>query len=524
MKKIIIGSILLLATSSCTLPFGGNKTDETFLGLYKSHVQSSVDSYKEIGTLLGINRHETIDGAIHTAVSVPGILSGALSSDYIWRIDGRNSESFLRHIQVLFTSLVSSGTLSVDEIGLVWYGAESFISYKNINDNGLIPAPIKAIIQKYENTWLDMTEKSVTDMSSEELIGYNIGKNLMTKSLVDIEKYATEYPIWKDIADLGMSGSLHMWRVELDRAHILSLAKTLSEDLTGTGMTDEYAKTLKTKLEGLSFSGKLGFDPKNPKISLLDGTLTASGVLIAEITISKNDIAVSIHIGNSIKKTSIAINYGKKDTKYLIEGSFRQDDIEMGKITGYIEQANGIFHELFLEVSAQGMTVSLKHTVDGGAFTGKLSAVVGTMEWSGVIAWDRLTGLKINGTAPFGSLSVDLVGSGSDTMIRGPVLIKAGPETLVSANVALEVAKEKIAMILDVISEQFPIHFDIAITGKSTPSSTRVSKPPNTKSFQLLIKEIEALNPVEPTPLNSGEILEINPNTFPYTEPSTLNQ
>jgi hypothetical protein len=86
---------------------------------------------------------------------------------------------------------------------------------------------------------------------------------------------------------------------------------------------------------------------------------------------------------------------------------------------------NGKFHELAIEASAQGMTVSLKHTLDGDTFTGKLSAVVGTIEWSGMIISEKLTGLKINATAPFGSFSADLLATGSDTMMKGPVIVKS---------------------------------------------------------------------------------------------------
>ena len=111
----------------------------------------------------------------------------------------------------------------------------------------------------------------------------------------------------------------------------------------------------------------------------------------------------------------------------------------MGKISGYIEKKDGKFRELSLEASAQGMTVTLKHTMDGDKFSGKLSAVVGTLEWSGIIANEKLMGFKMNGTAPFGSLTVDLTNNGSDTMVRGPILVKSGEETLFSANLALEV-------------------------------------------------------------------------------------
>jgi hypothetical protein len=54
----------------------------------------------------------------------------------------------------------------------------------------------------------------------------------------------------------------------------------------------------------------------------------------------------------------------------------------MGKILGYVENKDGKFKELSVEASAQGMTASLKHSMDGDKFSGKISAVVGTIEWS----------------------------------------------------------------------------------------------------------------------------------------------
>ena len=97
-------------------------------------------------------------------------------------------------------------------------------------------------------------EKTQSGMTNEELMGYNIGTNIFKKSLADIEKYITDYPIWKDTADLGISGSLHFWSVDLDRNNIVALAKKLSLDLAGTGMTDEYVKALEKNLASVSFS------------------------------------------------------------------------------------------------------------------------------------------------------------------------------------------------------------------------------------------------------------------------------
>lgn len=167
----------------------------------------------------------------------------------------------------------------------------------------------------------------------------------------------------------------------------------------------------------------------------------------------------------------------------------------MGKVTGYIDQVGGKFHELSLEGSAQGITVSLRHTVDGDHFTGKLSAVIGTIEWSGTTGDDRLMSLKINGTSPVGTLYADLTSSGK--MVAGPVVVKSGEETLMDATLALAIAKERLAIILDVLSESMPAHLDLDISAKSTPSSKTLTSPISNKTLQDLMSEIDALSPAQ---------------------------
>ena len=452
-------------------------------------------------------------------MSVPGILSGSLVSDYVGLLDGRNSESFFRNIRILFTSLVSSGSISADEVGIVSHGADSYLSYKNLVDTGMMADDIKKVLKKYENTWLSLTEQANIGMTPEELIGYNMGRNILTKSLTDIEQYATDYPVFRDTADLGMSGSLHYWSVELDRTQILALSKQLTMDLAGTGMTDTDSAELSKSLEAVSFAGKIGFDPADPRIAVLDGALSVSGALIAELMMSRGADGGQIRISNSREQLSMELNYGKKDNRYTFDIVAQQTGTEMGKFTGYIDSTGGKFRELSLEGSAQGITVSLRHTVDGDQFTGKLSAVIGTIEWSGTTGGDQLKSLKINGMAPFGSLTADLT-EGTGGMIRGPLVVKSGEETLIDASLALAMAKERFAIILDVLSEELPAHFDLDIRAKSTPSNQSVVAPQSTQSFSSLTQEIEALTPSEST------FTESNPDdtSAPGTDIPTITQ
>jgi hypothetical protein len=97
--------ILLVALSACTIP--GLK-DESFLSLYKVNIEANISQIEEFSELIGINRHETIEGVVSSAVNIPGIFSGGLNTNYNTLIDGRNSESFFKNLDLKFTSLLSS--------------------------------------------------------------------------------------------------------------------------------------------------------------------------------------------------------------------------------------------------------------------------------------------------------------------------------------------------------------------------------------------------------------------------------
>lgn len=91
-------------------------------------------------------------------------------------------------------------------------------------------------------------------------------------------------------------------------------------------------------------------------------------------------------------------------------------------------------------------------------------------------------------------------------MIRGPITVKNGESVLASVNVGLEIAREKFALIVDLISEEMPAHFDLSITAKTTPSTKEVVLPTSTKSFQDMITEIDALT------------TEVMPSALDYVE------
>ncbi len=73
-----------------------------------------------------------------------------------------------------------------------------------------------------------------------------------------------------------------------------------------------------------------------------------------------------------------------------------QSGTEMGKLAGYIDMNGRKLRELSLDITAQGITATLKHTQkDDGAFDGRLLLPVGSLSWEGAIENKALTALKI---------------------------------------------------------------------------------------------------------------------------------
>ncbi len=128
----------------------------------------------------------------------------------------------------------------------------------------------------------------------------------------------------------------------------------------------------------------------------------------------------------------------------------------------------------------------------------------------------------MSGTSPVGSFNTELSSTGSD-MIMGPLVVKSGEETLVSANLGLEIAREKFAFLIDVLSADFPAHFDLTIGAKSEKSSKSVTIPTVTKSFQEFINEIEALTPAEPLMDESSSLESMDTTGAPESDMSTMD-
>jgi hypothetical protein len=112
------------------------------------------------------------------------------------------------------------------------------------------------------------------------------------------------------------------------------------------------------------------------------------------------------------------------------------------------------------------------------------------------------------------SLDMNLTSSGKLGMISGPLIVKSGDETLISADVTLKATKDQFMLSLDVASPEDPkirSRGMIDITAKRESGSEKISAPDTTKNFQEFADALSALSPKE----TFDEVIPRNMDTIP---------
>lgn len=234
---------------------------------------------------------------MESTLKIPNMLSFSLQSKYEGLNAGRDAKATFSDVKVDFDSLVSSGSISVDEIGLLSKSGESYLMFKNIVDAGMMDKSVRDIVKKYEGAWLQI--QNTQNMTKEQLMGYNVGKNFMLKSPREMMQYFIEYPIFKAVSDKSEQNGMRVWKVDLDHANIVALIGTLVKDLSGEEISAENMDTIKKDVSAMSFSGILGFDPKNAKNATLSGVVMHSGSVVSHLNMSRIDSEFSLSFSDA---------------------------------------------------------------------------------------------------------------------------------------------------------------------------------------------------------------------------------
>lgn len=222
-------------------------------------------------------------------------------------------------------------------------------------------------------------------------------KNMAKIDIPKIEEYLTSYPIWKSKSDLGMSGSLHTYAVELDREKIITLIDTITSDLTGSGMTDEDRSSLRTELANVGLVGTMGFDPSDARVGQTRLTLSSTGgQVIGTLSIDTTSSTTDISLRDTASDTELVMNIATSETRDTIVTSLAQSGTSIGKLTGYIDHTGDNFRELSATFTASDITGTMRHTLrDDGTFDGTMVAPnIFSITWDGKIQKDALISLR----------------------------------------------------------------------------------------------------------------------------------
>ncbi len=222
-------------------------------------------------------------------------------------------------------------------------------------------------------------------------------KNMAKIDIPKIEEYLTTYPIWKSKSDLGMSGSLHTYAVELDREKVVILIDTITSDLTGSGMTDEDRSSLRTELANVGLVGTMGFDPSDVRVGQTRLTLSSTGgQVIGTLSIDTTSSTTDISLRDTASDTELVMNIATSETRDTIVTSLAQSGTSIGKLTGYIDHTGDNFRELSATFTASDITGTMRHTLrDDGTFDGTMVAPnIFSITWDGKIQKDALISLR----------------------------------------------------------------------------------------------------------------------------------
>ncbi len=350
-------------------------------------------------------------------------------------------------------------------------------------------------------------------------------------TIADVEGYLTKYHIWKQTADLGMSGSIHTFAIDLDRETVLILATQVTKDLTNSGISDTDKKGIQDSLSALMFSGTLGFDSDHADVAQMHLVISESGgTQLGVLDANTSSVLTQVHLTSAATNSDVTLTLTKTETRNEIQASVSEGGTEMGKLSGYIEHSGDNLKEISLDVTAQGVTVAMKHTVkDDGTFVGSLTLPIGNLTWNGTLAGKKLTALTLKGTAPMGSVSMELTPQGDK--IAGPLVVKEGSNDLFRANIGLLVDEGKFSLGVDVLSTDKSAdttpqsHVELNIVSKTTPYQGTITVPSPTKPLQTLLDELDKLSPKDSfAPVGQPDVPAIETPSSDITPPTSGQQ
>jgi hypothetical protein len=419
--------------------------------------------------------------------------------------------------------LLSSGSLFATEFGIISHAGDTFFRYSGVGGYGMIDALISETLAKYDGSWLSVTEKDMLDSlsgSTDEQFSYKLSQALSRLSLDDIENYLIEYPIWKETRALGSTDGLMGFEVELAKDHLITWLVHFIEQSTGTPPTKDQKEALLSLIEKITLVGTISYDPTDARHAKFDLTMQNSDGETTFFTITQSEKLWQVSTtssGNTLLATLENTSPG-----YVLTATAGTAGTEVARLDAKItiEGTRFAWLDATMNSQAQWVTLSLQHIQDAdGAFSGKLDAGIGQLNWGGTIDDDRsLSKLKISGAMIGSNLLLDLTPS-TGGLLTGPLMMKSGEETITEGTVRLRVDPEHLDFILDIKDLswwELDPHIELSIHGKKEKTTEKVTPPKDSKPFTELS---DALSKVMPT----EDIWTAEPESLTWSTPGTVS-
>lgn len=452
---------------------------------------------------LGYRDEYNYMGSIQAAFSVPNIMSGALSTEYVSQVQGHDASVVFTKPHAGYEMILGTGSFEADEVALLSKAGDTFFRLSGLKPTELIDTEVQKVLQKYDKVWLSLSakdiESSFSGASQNDLMSYQISRAISTMTLADLESYMTQYPIWKNTKDLGVSGDIHSYAVEVNQENILAMTDAFVKKATGKPLDESTRKDITNSLTQIHVDGTMSFDVAHKDVATFSGTITASGSTGTLATFLIKETKDALSFSSDAGGKTVVLDLAKSPEKNTISFIAKENNAELLNLSGSITKDGSKVDSINMTLSAQWMTAELIHKNNkDGSFVGKLNFGIGNISWKGAFDHDALTALSVVGAVIGKSLSLDLTKS-SDDIIRGPLVVKSWSDEISHASIGLRLIPERFLLTVDMPMpgatdpSSGQSHAEIDITAKNVKTPVTIATPSPVQSFKTLSDELSAI-------------------------------
>ncbi len=451
-QSFFIFCVPILSLTSCSWSFTDQPKDFTWF--YTKHIHSQVAMLRDFWEDIGYFRSFQSTGKMIVSGMVPEILSGSLNTEYQLGIDGRDTQLDLSKIVASYTSLIGSESISLDELSIVSKGGDIFFRQSWWDQlQGFLPPELSQIFAKYNKKWISITAEdtfaSLTGATEQERMQFQVSQMLSQLTLGEIESYLIQYPIWKETKDLGMSGALHQYSVELHRENIIALIEDFTKKATGQSLSEDAKWALRADLDSLSLVGTLAFDPTESRVFVFDWRLSELPDTQQGMAIRFSQEPNTFSLSSEADEVALKIDGYRTTDSQSMNASLTQSGMEVAKWNLITQKEGKRISRIDSTIAWEWLTATFSHEVNkNGWFSGSLNFGVGNLLWAGQIDDQILTSIKLQWAMIGNSLSLNL-NTATDDLLTGPLLIQNGNDTIFYWDVGLRATSDRFSFSLD---------------------------------------------------------------------------